>query len=536
MDSGSTTFIDFCPICDHARCQECTIYTVEHGRNSDLTLRPRTTWQPSREGSSSFRNVFNSQPRNNLSDSPDYGERVQVEDKAYNIAADQLPVDPKPQIITKPPDGQGKLNTSEGSTLINPARDIDKPPGTDPTGPVSQSSRVVETTNASTPGDHHHSSGGFSVTKDIEFAEAAQDLQFSQDGRATSSGYQIIKKEANFKNAESESDDISSRLLVTLGADFGSCDKCGILTSCNRLSCDRCNVTNQSDRQKPKIAPNISRSSSPDSIAESVFSGITDSSISSLGAPDGANERFIALLLGDIVIKENCKNALTWLEPDKFEKKLQRLLTQLASELRREAETKLQRHAARFVKCYARNSAYIICHSLQKDFNTQPSSSKGKSDSNSDTDDSDSGHSENELDDLNQLEAFIKNSKAFKDFVDKVEKFVCASIDVAEAIDRIFDVPISNPDPAAVPEHDNDAMEQNRTKGIVTGVEPAHNRPIWLSPLHSMIFWIAISVGTLIVWMAAVLKSRRPQLAEGKTRIEWTCVSGSFKYREMLCI
>lgn len=517
-DIGSTTFIICCPMCYHNRCAECTIYSV----------KPQV--------SSSFRKTFNSQPRNNRSDSPDYGERVQVEDKAYNVAADQVQVDPKPRIITKPPEDQGQLNISEGGTLINPTCDIEKPAVTGPTGPVSQSSCLVETTNATTPRDHHHSSGSFAVTKDIESSKAGKDLQFSEDGHATSSGYQIIEKEEHLENVESESDDISSLPLVALGARFGSCDKCGTLTSYDQLSCDKCNVTNQSDQQNPKIAPNISRSSSPDSIAESVFSVISDWSMSSLGAPDGANERFIALLLGDIVIKESCKKALTWLEPDKFERKLQRLLTQLASELRREAETKPQRQAARFVKYYARNSAYIICDSLKKDLNIQPSSSKGKSDSNSDTDDSDSGRSENELDDLNQLEAFIKNSKAFKDFMDKVEKFVCASINVTEAVDKIVDVPISNSDPAAVPEHDNDAMEQNGTKGIATYGEPAHNKPNWLSPLLVMIFWVAIPVGALMAWMAAVIKSRRPQLAEWKTRIEWTCVSSSFKYREMLCI
>lgn len=110
---------------------------------------------------------------------------------------------------------------------------------------------------------------------------------------------------------------------------------------------------------------NVSAASSIPSVADSIFTMVSGSSMSSVSAPQGAGERLVGLLLGDVITKEACSEALLTIEEERFERNLRRMLRDFSSELRKEAETVQQRHAANFVRFRARNSAHIICNSLK---------------------------------------------------------------------------------------------------------------------------------------------------------------------------
>ncbi|RDL37225.1 uncharacterized protein BP5553_04658 [Venustampulla echinocandica] len=133
-------------------------------------------------------------------------------------------------------------------------------------------------------------------------------------------------------------------------------------------------------------------------------------------------EKLVALLLDDDVIKSLCIDALSTVAHERFERNLRRLLKDFAVGLRREAESKQERHAAHFVRLRARNSAYMICSTLSK--------KKAQKVDDIDPDienlseESDSDRSDDEVDYLQQLERFIKASKALEILRENLYAFV----------------------------------------------------------------------------------------------------------------
>jgi hypothetical protein len=86
------------------------------------------------------------------------------------------------------------------------------------------------------------------------------------------------------------------------------------------------------------------------SIADSIFSNATGSSMSSVVGLTDPGERLVTLLLNDSDLSVLCREALNRVTPDRFERNLRRLLTLFAIELRKEAENPQQRSAAHFVR------------------------------------------------------------------------------------------------------------------------------------------------------------------------------------------
>ena len=182
-------------------------------------------------------------------------------------------------------------------------------------------------------------------------------------------------------------------------------------------------VLNSNDRSDSQ-----SETSSIASIAHSLFSVMSGSSVSSLPGPPGASERLVTLLLTDNTIKRLCIKALAIVPRPDFEKKLRRAFKQFGVELRKEADTKQQRDAAHFVRFRARNSAHIICNTLRPDGKTTSHPLPQVKPIDEDFyESSDSGHSDDEVDDLQQLEEFIKASKAIVTLRDTLKNFACTN-------------------------------------------------------------------------------------------------------------
>jgi hypothetical protein len=115
--------------------------------------------------------------------------------------------------------------------------------------------------------------------------------------------------------------------------------------------------TEQQDDERSEIS---SRSvSSVASVANSIFSIITDSSMSSIIGPEAAAETLVQLLLGDHVIRPLCLEALIIVAHERFERNLRRLLGSFALELKKEARNSQEINAARFVKFRARLVNYL---------------------------------------------------------------------------------------------------------------------------------------------------------------------------------
>ncbi|KAF7913064.1 uncharacterized protein EAF01_002085 [Botrytis porri] len=181
------------------------------------------------------------------------------------------------------------------------------------------------------------------------------------------------------------------------------------------------------------------------SVADSIFSAMslaTGSSMSSLSVSQTATDRLVRLLLEDAIIKPLCEDALrenlmSW---ERFERNLSRLLKGFAVELRKEAQTREQRQAAHLVRFRARNSAHVICSTLRTE--KEPKGSNNVSGSSTasrvnveeeetecdldmdDDSDSASESSEDAADDFQHLELFVKDSKAFELFREKLRIFI----------------------------------------------------------------------------------------------------------------
>jgi hypothetical protein len=172
-----------------------------------------------------------------------------------------------------------------------------------------------------------------------------------------------------------------------------------------------------------------STGSSIASIADSLLSQISRSSMSSVVDSQGAGERLVNVLLDDLSIGPMCSKALECIPVTLFESKLRRFLKEFAIELRAEARTVPQRRAAHFVRYRARNSAHLICRELKENKNRiAPENIAGTEAQQEDSsDESGSDGSDDALDNMQQLELFIKTSKAIDVLRQKLSRFIESS-------------------------------------------------------------------------------------------------------------
>jgi hypothetical protein len=174
----------------------------------------------------------------------------------------------------------------------------------------------------------------------------------------------------------------------------------------------------------------VSRSSVT-SMPSSLFSVATGSSMSSIGGPEGAEDKLIYFLLGDNLFHSLCIDALNSISQARFERNLRRLLVTFATELKKEAKTPQEKRAAQFVRSRARNSAHIICNAL-KPIYPKPKSAVEEPLLVEDlpyreslsSDDSTSDASEDDLNDFQELERFIACSSALEILKEKLRAFI----------------------------------------------------------------------------------------------------------------
>jgi hypothetical protein len=181
----------------------------------------------------------------------------------------------------------------------------------------------------------------------------------------------------------------------------------------------------------PRLAFSMSRSSSQSSIAtmnDSIFSLVSGSSMSSVVGSQEAGERFILLLLADNEFRTICQQGICFISPERFERNLRRLLKLFATDLKREAQDTQQRHAATFVGLRARNSAHRVKSILLNDDNDKcfvpptvlPRPTIADEE---DSDESDEFEADDEPDDLEILEQFIKSSNAIAALRENLKAF-----------------------------------------------------------------------------------------------------------------
>jgi hypothetical protein len=176
----------------------------------------------------------------------------------------------------------------------------------------------------------------------------------------------------------------------------------------------------QSRQRRFSNLSDISRTSSLASIADSIFSLASGSSMSSIISTQGASDCLISVLREDTILQLLYQEALTKVAADRFERNLRRLLKQFAIDLLKEAENSQQRGAANFVRSRVRSSANIICSSLNRSgFKPVPKTlvtveipQEAAGDALDGS--SESGDQEDDPTDLQQLEVFIINSRAFE--------------------------------------------------------------------------------------------------------------------------
>ncbi|CZR67864.1 uncharacterized protein PAC_17763 [Phialocephala subalpina] len=170
---------------------------------------------------------------------------------------------------------------------------------------------------------------------------------------------------------------------------------------------------NIEDREDDTVSEIVNISiSSVTSVISSVFSGTIAFLISSISGLEGAEDQLVHLLIGDDAIHSLCIEALDTIGQERFERNLRRLLVNFAVELKKEGKTQQEQYAAQFVRIRARNTAHIICNTL-KSGALNLKYDKGKSIAKEYlSDESGSDGLDNDLEDLQQLEVFVKSSQA----------------------------------------------------------------------------------------------------------------------------
>jgi hypothetical protein len=235
-----------------------------------------------------------------------------------------------------------------------------------------------------------------------------------------------------------------------------------------------------------------STGSSIASIADSLLSQISGSSVSSIVDSQGAGERLVNVLLDDLSIGPMCSKALESIPVTLFESKLRRFWKEFAIELRAEARTVPQRRAAHFVRYRARNSAHLICRELEEKKNRiAPENVVGTEVQQEDSsDESGSDRSDDALDNMQQLEFFIKTSKAIDVLRQKLSRFIESS----QVVYTRFNV---------AGDYSTYATGFGTSNAVVV---KRHTRNVF-----SMI--------------GQFLGYQRPLLTVGMIRVEWQCVS-----------
>ncbi|TAQ87030.1 hypothetical protein B7494_g4654 [Chlorociboria aeruginascens] len=291
----------------------------------------------------------------------------------------------------------------------------------------------------------------------------------------------------------------------------------------------------------------VSDSRSVASIADSIFSSlsmITGSSMSSVAIALEATDRLVRLLLEDSIINTLCREAITVISRQRFERNLMRLLKGFAVELKKEAFTEHEKKVVHFVRFRARNSAHMLCNTLDDESSSksprvdEPSSAAKEieeividdSDEEVDTlEDSESDTSEEVVDNLQPLEVFIKTSQAFeilrtnlrafihpfKPQISQTKEIVAKDEDVVKEISQIE----VHPEP--IMETHKESLSASQTTST-TLVKSRVN--LW----KQKIFEISTSIMNLSIWR------RQPPIPDGKGRIEWKCKCGHHLYDDFI--
>lgn len=265
----------------------------------------------------------------------------------------------------------------------------------------------------------------------------------------------------------------------------------------------------------------ISAASSLPSVVDSIFTVASGSSMSSLPGSQGADERLVALLLEDSVVRDVCSGGLLVIEKERLERNLRRLLKDFATELRKEADTVQQRQAANFVRFRARNSAHIICNALTEALTKNLQSGVDErirneaEEEDHDSDDENSDRSEDEVQNLQQLELFIKTSRAFEIFRTKLTMFVYPS---EERLDQTReDLEVDREDGKNEYRDLHDTESQSSIQDELPRIDSQNlqnmSRGATFMPIFNM--------------MMKPLRKERPFIPSGKTRVEWQCVCSS---------
>ncbi|KAF5869876.1 putative tetratricopeptide repeat domain protein [Botrytis fragariae] len=301
------------------------------------------------------------------------------------------------------------------------------------------------------------------------------------------------------------------------------------------------------------------------SVADSIFSAMslaTGSSMSSFSVSQTATDRLVRLLLEDAIIKPLCEDALqeNGMSRERFERNLSRLLKGFAIELRKEAQTREQRQAAHLVRFRARNSAHMICSTLRTE--KEQKGSNHLSDSSGaallnveeeemecdldidDDSDSASESSEDASDDFQHLELFVKDSKAFELFREKLRIFIhpqraqltIASTPMVASRRNSLSSKTHNWT-IALPEMPDDVKDELFATPKDVGESRTQLMALNNFQLSSADIQSDIVTGVYqTIWQKLALFSDkisisgRPPVAIGKTRVEWRCKCGQRIY------
>jgi len=301
-----------------------------------------------------------------------------------------------------------------------------------------------------------------------------------------------------------------------------------------------------------------SNNSSHASASDSLFSYVSDSSMSSVVRPQSAVETLVSLLLDDEIVKSLCTQALANTAADRFERTLRRFLKEFAMELRKEAKSDRQRHRAHFVHLRARNSAYMICDAL----NLRRAKVLRELELDDVSDDSDSYSSDDDADDLEQLELFIKPSKAIEKLRAKLKDLINAS-----KVDPTFSIETAQREEVLLLKGEskgtstNDEISQKAGAntevqeiilreqkikdledaeahptpriGNITPERPGM-QPSWSDMSKDVwIRFVRLLHGLLTGFTTKIMRNRDSEAEPGKIRIHYTCVSKTLENQRL---